>query len=114
VWTLLVLAAAALVVLLIIVPLLTSDGGEPAASPGSAVPSPSQSAVEPGLVPSTVGLATQDAIALAEEAGLAWTVRCNEDQSQPEGIVDQEPPPGTQLAPGAPFTMFSARIEDCR
>jgi beta-lactam-binding protein with PASTA domain len=41
-------------------------------------------------------------------------VRCNEDQSQPEGIVDQEPPPGTQLTPGAPFTMFSARIEDCR
>jgi tRNA A-37 threonylcarbamoyl transferase component Bud32 len=114
VWTLLVLAAVALVVLLIIVPLLTSGGGDPGASPGSAVPSPSRSAVEAGLVPSTVGLATQDAIALAEEAGLAWTVRCNEDQSQPEGIVDQEPPPGTQLAPGAPFTMFSARIEDCR
>ena len=111
---LLALAAAALVVLLVVVPALNPDAGDPGASPGSAVPSPSRSAVEAGVVPNTVGLATADAIALAEQAGLAWTVRCNEDQSLPEGIVDQEPPPGTQLSPGAPFTMFSARIEDCR
>ncbi len=100
--------------LLVVVPALDPDAGDPGASPGSAVPSPSRSAVEAGVVPNTVGLATADAIALAEQAGLAWTVRCNEDQSRPEGIVDQEPPPGTQLSPGAPFTMFSARIEDCR
>jgi beta-lactam-binding protein with PASTA domain len=41
-------------------------------------------------------------------------VRCNEDPSQPEGIIDQEPPAGTEVAPGSAFTMFSARIADCR
>ena len=112
-WTLLLLAAALLVVVLVVLPLLDGDGGgDPV--PSSAAPSPSQSEVVQGLVPNTVGLPTQEAIALAEEAGLAWTVRCNQDPSQPEGIVDQEPPAGTQVAPGSPFTMFSARIEDCR
>ena len=112
-WTLLLLAAAGLVVVLVVLPLLDGDGGgDPV--PSSAAPSPSQSEVVQGLVPNTVGLPTQEAIALAEEAGLAWTVRCNQDPSQPEGIVDQEPPAGTQVAPGSPFTMFSARIEDCR
>jgi hypothetical protein len=112
-WTLVLLAAAGLVVVLVVLPLLDAGGsGDP--GPSSAAPSPSQSAVVPGLVPNTVGLPTQEAIALAEEAGLAWTVRCNEDPSRPEGIVDQEPPAGTQVSPGAPFTMFSARIEDCR
>jgi serine/threonine protein kinase len=112
-WTLLLLAAAVLVVVLVVLPLLDGNGGG-APEPSSAAPSPSQSTAVQGLVPNTVGLPTQDAIALAEEAGLAWTVRCNQDPSQPEGIVDQEPPAGTQVAPGSPFTMFSARIEDCR
>jgi beta-lactam-binding protein with PASTA domain len=65
-------------------------------------------------VPDTIGLPTDEAIALADEAGLDWTVRCSEDQEQPEGIIDQEPPAGTEVAPGSQFTMFSARIEDCR
>jgi beta-lactam-binding protein with PASTA domain len=65
-------------------------------------------------VPETVGLPTDEAIDLAEGAGLNWTVRCNEDPDQPEGIIDQEPPAGTAVAPGSRFTMFSARIEDCR
>jgi serine/threonine-protein kinase len=115
VWTVLLLGAAALVVVLVVLPLLdASDGGDAGQGSAAPSPSPSASAVVPGLVPSTVGLPTQEAIALAEEAGLVWTVRCNEDPSQPEGIVDQEPPAGTQVAPGSPITMFSARIEDCR
>ena len=31
-----------------------------------------------------------------------------------EGIIDQEPPAGTQVARGAPFNLYSARISDCR
>jgi hypothetical protein len=112
--TLLVLAAFAIVIVLVIVPLLDlgAGGGPPQASPSaSARPS-----TEPGtvLVPQTVGLSTQDAIAAATEAGLDWTVRCAEDQAQPEGIVDQEPPAETPVAPGSTFTMYSARVSDCR
>ena len=61
-----------------------------------------------------MGLPTADAIALAGEANLNWTVRCDEDASQPEGIVHQEPSAGTSVEPGSTFTMFSARISDCR
>jgi beta-lactam-binding protein with PASTA domain len=56
---------------------------------------------------------TDEAIAAAQEAGLDWTVFCNEDPSRPEGIVDQEPPAGTTVAPGSTFSMYSARIADC-
>lgn len=106
------LAAAVLVVVLVVLPLLDlgGDGG----GNGTASPSPSASVVPTGVVPNTVGVPTDEAIDLAEAAGLNWTVRCNEDRSQPEGIVDQEPPAGTEVAPGSAFTMFSARIEDCR
>jgi beta-lactam-binding protein with PASTA domain len=65
-------------------------------------------------VPETVGMPTDEAIAAATEAGLNWTVRCNHDPNQPAGIVHQEPEAGTEVAPGSAFTMFSARIEDCR
>ncbi len=106
------LAAAALVVLLVVLPLLDLGGG--GGGNGTASLSPSASTVPPGVVPATVGRSTDEAIALAEAAGLNWTVRCNEDTSQPEGIIDQEPPAGTEVAPGSAFTMFSARIEDCR
>ena len=68
----------------------------------------------PVTVPETVGLATADAIERATEADLDWTVHCNDDPAQPEGIIDQEPPAGTPVAPGSTFTMFSARISDCR
>jgi PASTA domain len=108
----LILGAAALVVLFVVLPLLQlgGDGGEGGASPSVAA------TARPGtvLVPETVGLPTQDAIAAANAAGLDWTVRCDEDLAQPEGIIDQEPPAGTSVAPGSTFTMFSARISDCR
>jgi tRNA A-37 threonylcarbamoyl transferase component Bud32 len=111
--TLLVLAAAALVVVVVILPLL--DLG---AAGGSLEPSPSATvgASAPAgsvLVPDTVGLSTADAIDLASEAGLNWTVRCAEDAAQPEGIIAQEPPADTAVTPGSRFTMFSARISDC-
>jgi serine/threonine-protein kinase len=112
--TLLVLAAAALVVVLVILPLIDlGDGG------GATEPSPSATAGQSApagtvLVPNTVGLPTADAIDLASEAGLDWTVRCAEDASQPEGIISQEPPADTTVAPGSRFTMFSARISDCQ
>ena len=113
--TLLILAAAALVVLLVVVPLLDRDGsngGSGGASPSATIPA----SAAPGtvIVPETIGLATADAIELATDANLDWTVRCNDDASQPEGIIDQEPAAGTPVAPGSAFTMFSARISDCR
>ena len=54
------------------------------------------------LVPQVVGLSTPDAIDAANEAGLEWTVFCNHDESQAEGIIDQEPPAGAGVAPGSP------------
>ena len=112
--TLLVLAAVGLVVVFVILPLLDlgGDGGSPPASPSTtaAASAPSGSV----LVPDTVGLPTGDAIDLATEAGLDWTVRCAEDAAQPEGIIAQEPPADTPVTPGSRFTMFSARISDCQ
>ena len=109
--TLAVLAAAALVVVLVVVPLLGSGGGGGAGTPtGSPSVAPS---VATDVIPDTVGMATEDAIALARQAGLDWTVRCAEDASRPEGIIDQEPPAGTRVTPGSPFTMYSARFSDC-
>lgn len=112
--TLLVLGAAALVVVLLIVPLLQlgQGGGAGPGSPTTAPTSPSDSSVV--VVPQLVGQPTADAIARAREAGLNWTVRCAEDPSQPEGIIDQEPLAGTEVARGSAFTMYSARISDCR
>ena len=107
-----IVAAAALVVIFVVVPLLQlgGGGGQDGASPTSAP------TAQPGtvLVPQTVGLPTRDAIEAASAVGLDWTVRCNEDPSQPEGIIDQEPPADTRVEPGSAFTMFSARISDCR
>jgi eukaryotic-like serine/threonine-protein kinase len=113
--TFLILGIAGLVVVFGVLPLLDlggAGGGQGGASP-SATP---QGAPAPGsvLVPETVGLRTADAIERATEAGLDWTVQCNEDESQPEGIVHQEPPAGTSVEPGSTFTMYSARISDCR
>jgi serine/threonine-protein kinase len=110
------LAAAAAVVLFVVVPLieLGRDGGgagdaSPTPVPSSAAPAPDRVAV-----PDTVGMPTDEAIELARDAGLDWTVRCAQDPQQPEGIINQEPAAGTEVAPGSPFTMFSARIQDCR
>ena len=107
------LAAAALVVILVVVPLLDLGSDPGAAESEPAVPSSAPS-VAPNIIPATIGLATDEAIAVARAAGLNWTVRCNHDESQPEGIIEQEPAAGTEVAPGSRFTMFSARISDCR
>lgn len=112
--TVLVLAAAAAVVAFVVVPLLQLGRG---ASP---VPSPSTAPVStpaPGTavtVPDLVGMPTADAVEAAREAGLDWTVHCAQDPAKPEGIIDQEPPAGTQVARGSPFNLYSARISDCR
>jgi eukaryotic-like serine/threonine-protein kinase len=112
--TLLVLAAAGLVVVLIVFPLLElgreggGAGGTPSAQP-TAEPDPNTVAV-----PDLVGLATAEALEAARASGLDWTLFCNEDQSQPEGIIDQEPRAGRQVAPGSRFSLYSARFADCQ
>jgi hypothetical protein len=111
------LAAVALVVGLVVLPLLNLGGAPGGGTSPQASPSATEAATaEPGtvLVPQTVGLSTADAIEAANEAGLEWTIRCNEDPAQPEGIIAQEPPADTPVAPGSTFTMFSARVSDCR
>ncbi|HET9416330.1 MAG TPA: PASTA domain-containing protein, partial [Candidatus Limnocylindria bacterium] len=114
--TLFILGAAALVLVLVVLPLLSGggNGGVTPSVPASAPASAGPPSAETGVVPDTIGLPTDEAIDLAEAAGLDWTVRCDQDPQQPEGIIDQEPPAGTQVAPGSQFTMFSARIRDCR
>ena len=115
--TLLILAAAAAVVGFVVLPLLDLRDDGTGGAGTSAEPSASVSAaptVARDIIPNTVGMETDEAIEVASEAGLNWTVRCNHDESQPEGIIDQEPPAGTEVAPGSRFTMFSARIDDCR
>ena len=108
-----VLAAAALVVVLVVVPLLDLGGDrEGSGELPSSEPSAEQT-VAPNVIPATIGLPTDEAIAIASEAGFNWTVRCNHDESRPEGIIDQEPAAGTEVAPGSRFTMYSARIDDC-
>jgi len=111
--TLLVLGAAAMVVAFVVVPLLDL-GQRGDASPSAAAATPA--ATTPSnvvIVPDVVGMPTSDAIEAARAAGLNWRVECAEDQSQPEGIIDQEPPAETPVAPGSRFTMFSARFADC-
>mgnify|MGYP000477536822 CR=1 FL=1 len=115
--TLLVLAAAAAVIGFVVLPLLDLRGDGTGGAGASAEPSASVSAaptVARDVIPNTVGMDTGEAIELASQAGLNWTVRCAHDESLPEGIVDQEPPAGTEVTPGSRFTMFSARIDDCR
>ena len=120
--TLLVLGAAAIVVVLVVLPLLDLDltgGGDGTAGSQqpSASPSASPAATPPpgtAVVPNVVGLSTAEAIEAADAANLDWTVHCDHDESRPVGIIDQEPPAGTQVAPGSAFSLFSARISDCR
>ena len=111
--TLAILAAAGAVVVFAI--LLIRDArqggaGETAPPAASVAPTPIGTTV---TVPDTIGMATEDAIAAAEAAGLRWTVYCNHDEGQPEGIIDQEPRAGTEVGRGSAFSMFSARIADC-
>ena len=112
--TLIVLGAAALVVVFGVLPLL--DLGREG---GGAVPSPTAApSAEPGsntvLVPALVGESTRDALETARASGLDWTLYCNEDRGQPRGIIDQEPPAGTPVAPGSTFSLYSARVADCQ
>jgi beta-lactam-binding protein with PASTA domain len=65
------------------------------------------------VVPSLIGSSTPDAIEAARQAGLDWTLYCDQDAGRPEGIVDQEPPAGAEVARGSPFSLYSARIADC-
>jgi serine/threonine-protein kinase len=112
--TLLVLGAAALVVAFVVVPLLRlgESGTSPSDAPGATTTQPA----DPNLVivPAMVGMATADAVAAAEEATLDWTVHCNEDPAQPEGIIHQEPPAGTTVERGSPLALYSARFSDCQ
>jgi serine/threonine-protein kinase len=117
IWTLLVLGVAALVVVLVIVPLLELGrlgGGDGAGSSPGATPAVTPAPGNAVTVPDLVGMATADAIAEAREAGLDWTVYCDHDEDRPAGIVDQEPPAGTEVARGSTFSLYSARVEDCR
>jgi hypothetical protein len=113
--TILILGIVALVMLVVVVPLLElgRQGGGTSPSPTSAVATP-----EPGspvvIVPDVVGMSTDDAIGAARASRLEWTLYCNEDPSRPEGIVDQEPPAGREVVPGSTFSLYSARVEDCR
>ncbi len=112
--TLLLLAAAAAVVAFVVVPLLQlprqgANDGSPTSQPVSEAPS-----IAGDVIPDTIGLPAAEAIAIANQAGLNWVLECEQNADLPEGIIDQEPPAGTQVAPGSRFTMFSARIADCR
>jgi eukaryotic-like serine/threonine-protein kinase len=109
-----ILGAAALVTILIVLPLL--DLGSNGAGGEVPDPTPAATPADPNmvLVPSLVGTPTQQAIAEASAAGLNWTLRCAEDPSRPEGIIDQEPPADAEVRRGSAFTMYSARIADCR
>jgi eukaryotic-like serine/threonine-protein kinase len=112
--TLLVLGAAALVVVLVVLPLLDlgREGGGVETTP---TPQPT---AEPGsntvAVPDLIGMPTAEALEAARASGLDWTLFCNEDQSRPEGIIDQEPQAGAQVAPGSTFSLYSARFADCQ
>lgn len=113
--TLLVLGAAALVGLFVIVPLLQlGQGAAPTQVPSvAATPAPTTESATV-VIPDLVGRPTAEAIETARAAGLNWRVECAQDAAQPEGIIGQEPPAGTSVARGSRFTMFSARISDCR
>lgn len=110
--TLLIIGAAGVVVLLVVLLLQVGQGrGGGSQSPAPAGPTPNAGVV---VVPNTIGMATVDAKRVASAAGLNWTVHCAHDESQPEGIIDQEPPAGIEVSVGSAFSMYSARIADCR
>ena len=114
-----VIGAAVLVVLFVVVPLLQlrDPGGGPGSGGQSGTPSASVVATPLAptvMVPDTIGMSKDEAIDAATAAGLDWTIRCEQDPHEPEGIIDQEPAAGTEVRRGATFTMYSARVQDCR
>lgn len=115
--TLLILGAAAAVVIFVVIPLLREGGGfAPGAGPSvsaTALPAtPDADGVV--VVPNVVGMSAEDAVAAARSIGLDWTVHCDHDESQPEGIIHQEPPAGNEVRVGSPFSIYSARLPDCQ
>lgn len=113
--TLAILGALALVVVFVIVPLLRiGEGGQGAgsSSPPASVAPTTRSGMT--IIPDTVGMATADAKRAATEAGLNWTVYCDHDESLPKGIIEQAPAAGTEVTVRSAFSMYSARIKDCR
>ena len=113
--TAIALAAVVLVFLVIVLPLLERGRTEGAGDAPTPVATATATAVaNEVVVPDFVGQPTKDAIAAATEAGFDWTVNCDQDKDQPEGIIDQEPPAGTTVARGAKLSLYSARIKDCR
>ena len=104
----------ALVFVLVVLPLLElgREGGGPRPSSTDApTGEPGSNAV---VVPALVGVSTADALEAARASGLNWTLYCNEDGGQPAGIIDQEPPAGTEVPPGSTFSLYSARFADCQ
>jgi hypothetical protein len=114
-----VIGAAILVVLFVMIPLLQLRGPTDGPGSGGQTVSPSASAAATPvaatvLVPDTIGMTKDEAIDAATGAGLDWTIRCAQDPQAAEGIIDQEPAAGTEVRRGTPFTMYSARVKDCR
>jgi serine/threonine-protein kinase len=114
--TIVLLGLAALVVAFVVVPLvdLPDADANGTASPSSAAVATPAPTVAADLIPETIGLPAAEAIAVANEAGLNWVLECEQNDELPDGIIDQQPVAGTQVAPGSRFTMYSARIADCR
>jgi hypothetical protein len=116
----LVIGAAVLVVIFVVIPLLQlardpmTDPGGASSAAASAGQTPTAAAGGAVVIPDTIGMTKDEAISAATDAGLDWTIRCAEDASQPEGIIDQEPSAGAEVRRGSRFTMYSARISDCR
>ena len=114
--TLLILGVAALVVVVVVVPLLElgRQGGDGGATPSATAIATAEPGATVVIVPNVVGMSTEDAIAAAREARLDWTVYCDQDPKRPAGIIDQEPPAGREVPPGSAFSLYSARVKDCR
>ena len=112
--TIFVLGSVALVFVLVVLPLLElgrDGGGARPSSTTAPTGEPDSNAV---VVPALVGVSTADALEAARALGLDWTLYCNEDGGQPAGIIDQEPPAGTEVPPGSTFSLYSARFADCQ
>jgi tRNA A-37 threonylcarbamoyl transferase component Bud32 len=112
-WTAAVLGAAVAVVLLVVVPLLRSGGGlaGPSGAPTVTATPTAEPAVGPGQVrvPDTIGLSADEAIATARDSGLDWTLFCEQDESRPEAVYQQEPAPDTVVERGSRFVMYWPR-----
>lgn len=110
------LMVAAIVVAVLLVGRPGGSGGGAAATATPSGTAETSSPLPSGMVrvPNTVGLTKDAAIAAANAAGLQWRIECLQDAARPVGIYDQEPRAGQPVQAGSRFTMYSARIADCR